>query len=123
MGFLRGDSCLREKKQQKKQTNKHKENSVKPKLAEEAYSYHCIILALVIMSNTNSHSKESVNLKFKKNVPFKNYEKRKESKEINKKCASAGNRTRIDCLEGNHANLYTTDALVKIVICPILFMI
>ena len=27
-----------------------------------------------------------------------------------KKCASAGNRTRIDCLEGNHANLYTTDA-------------
>ena len=24
--------------------------------------------------------------------------------------ASAGNRTRIDCLEGNHANLYTTDA-------------
>ena len=25
--------------------------------------------------------------------------------------ASAGNRTRIDCLEGNHANLYTTDAL------------
>ena len=24
--------------------------------------------------------------------------------------ASAGNRTRIDCLEGNHANRYTTDA-------------
>ena len=28
-----------------------------------------------------------------------------------KKCASAGSRTRIDCLEGNHANRYTTDAL------------
>ena len=26
------------------------------------------------------------------------------------KCASAGNRTRIYCLEGNNANLYTTDA-------------
>ena len=25
-------------------------------------------------------------------------------------CASAGNRTRIYCLEGNNANLYTTDA-------------
>ena len=25
-------------------------------------------------------------------------------------CASAGSRTRIDCLEGNHANRYTTDA-------------
>ena len=24
--------------------------------------------------------------------------------------ASAGSRTRIDCLEGNHANRYTTDA-------------
>ena len=24
--------------------------------------------------------------------------------------ASAGNRTQINCLEGNHANLYTTDA-------------
>ena len=29
----------------------------------------------------------------------------------NEKCASAGSRTRIDCLEGNHANRYTTDAL------------
>ena len=29
-----------------------------------------------------------------------------------KECASAGNRTRIDCLEGNHANLYTTDAFI-----------
>ena len=29
---------------------------------------------------------------------------------LKKKRASAGNRTRIDCLEGNHANLYTTDA-------------
>ena len=28
--------------------------------------------------------------------------------------ASAGNRTRIDCLEGNHANLYTTDACLKL---------
>ena len=27
-----------------------------------------------------------------------------------KKSASAGNRTRIYCLEGNNANLYTTDA-------------
>ena len=27
--------------------------------------------------------------------------------------ASAGNRTRIDCLEGNHADLYTTDACDK----------
>ena len=27
-----------------------------------------------------------------------------------KKYASAGNRTRIYCLEGNNANLYTTDA-------------
>ena len=27
-----------------------------------------------------------------------------------KRCASAGNRTRIYCLEGNNANLYTTDA-------------
>ena len=27
-------------------------------------------------------------------------------------CASAGNRTRVDCLEGNHANPYTTDAYV-----------
>ena len=27
-----------------------------------------------------------------------------------KNCASAGNRTRIYCLEGNNANLYTTDA-------------
>ena len=26
------------------------------------------------------------------------------------RCASAGNRTRNDCLEGNHANHYTTDA-------------
>ena len=25
-------------------------------------------------------------------------------------CASAGSRTRVDCLEGNHANRYTTDA-------------
>ena len=29
-----------------------------------------------------------------------------------KKYASAGNRTRIYCLEGNNANLYTTDAVV-----------
>ena len=28
-------------------------------------------------------------------------------------CASAGNRTRIYCLEGNNANLYTTDAWYK----------
>ena len=28
----------------------------------------------------------------------------------NEKVASAGSRTRIDCLEGNHANRYTTDA-------------
>ena len=28
--------------------------------------------------------------------------------------ASAGNRTRIYCLEGNNANLYTTDAVVSI---------
>ena len=34
-------------------------------------------------------------------------EKKKKKK---KKRASAGNRTRIDCLEGNHADLYTTDA-------------
>ena len=27
-----------------------------------------------------------------------------------KKCASPGSRTRIDCLEGNHANRYTSDA-------------
>ena len=27
-----------------------------------------------------------------------------------KKCATAGNRTRIHCLEGNDANHYTTDA-------------
>ena len=27
-------------------------------------------------------------------------------------CVSAGNRTRVDCLEGNHANPYTTDATV-----------
>ena len=27
-----------------------------------------------------------------------------------KLCASAGSRTRVDCLEGNHANRYTTDA-------------
>ena len=35
------------------------------------------------------------------------------------KNASAGNRTRIDCLEGNHANRYTTDAcwLLREVIC------
>ena len=31
---------------------------------------------------------------------------------FSKVCASAGNRTRIDCLEGNHADLYTTDAYV-----------
>ena len=31
-----------------------------------------------------------------------------------KERASAGNRTRIDCLEGNHANLYTTDAMLKL---------
>ena len=41
--------------------------------------------------------------------------------------ASAGSRTRIDCLEGNHANRYTTDAntldlLYKLMICtPIFF--
>ena len=29
---------------------------------------------------------------------------------ISKPRASAGSRTRIDCLEGNHANRYTTDA-------------
>ena len=29
---------------------------------------------------------------------------------LKKKSASAGNRTRIYCLEGNNANLYTTDA-------------
>lgn len=28
--------------------------------------------------------------------------------------ASAGSRTRIDCLEGNHADRYTTDALEEI---------
>ena len=28
--------------------------------------------------------------------------------------ASAGSRTRIDCLEGNHANRYTTDAAYKV---------
>ena len=28
-----------------------------------------------------------------------------------KNCVSAGNRTRIYCLEGNNANLYTTKAL------------
>ena len=30
---------------------------------------------------------------------------------FNLKSASAGNRTRIYCLEGNNANLYTTDAM------------
>ena len=29
---------------------------------------------------------------------------------LSQKSASAGSRTRIDCLEGNHANRYTTDA-------------
>ena len=35
------------------------------------------------------------------------------------KNASAGNRTRIYCLEGNNANLYTTDAwwIIKIIFC------
>jgi uncharacterized protein (UPF0333 family) len=36
------------------------------------------------------------------NLTFLNYEE---------KSASAGNRTRIYCLEGNNANLYTTDAM------------
>ena len=31
----------------------------------------------------------------------------------NQNNALAGNRTRIDCLEGNHASLYTTDACDK----------
>ena len=84
-GFPQRRQLPSRKKTTKKQTNKHKENSVKPKLAEEAYSYHCIILALVIMSNTNSHSKELVNLKFKKkNVPFKNNEKKKQKKKREK---------------------------------------
>ena len=30
------------------------------------------------------------------------------------KSASAGNRTRIYCLEGNNANLYTTDAMATV---------
>ena len=30
-----------------------------------------------------------------------------------KSCASAGSRTRVDCLEGNHANRYTTDAVIR----------
>ena len=36
-------------------------------------------------------------------------------------CASAGSRTRVDCLEGNHANRYTTDATIYIkgsMLCP-----
>ena len=33
---------------------------------------------------------------------------------ISKPRASAGSRTRIDCLEGNHANRYTTDAAYKV---------
>ena len=32
--------------------------------------------------------------------------------------ASAGNRTRIYCLEGNNANLYTTDAVNNILLLP-----
>lgn len=30
-----------------------------------------------------------------------------------KRRASAGSRTRVDCLEGNHANRYTTDAATE----------
>ena len=30
---------------------------------------------------------------------------------LTSKDASAGSRTRVDCLEGNHANRYTTDAV------------
>ena len=37
--------------------------------------------------------------------------------------ASAGNRTRIDCLEGNHADLYTTDACVKCALINYLYQI
>ena len=40
----------------------------------------------------------------------------KESQQITaakQNCASAGNRTRIYCLEGNNASLYTTDARYK----------
>ena len=35
-----------------------------------------------------------------------------DSHQPSKGSASAGSRTRIDCLEGNHANRYTTDAVV-----------
>ena len=44
--------------------------------------------------------------------------------------ASAGSRTRIDCLEGNHANRYTTDAFVIFLwhfkldhTCPIILLL
>ena len=38
-----------------------------------------------------------------------------------KSSASAGSRTRIDCLEGNHANRYTTDALTTQIKFTMLF--
>ena len=35
-------------------------------------------------------------------------------REIKKEIASAGNRTRVNCLEGSYAHHYTTDAYMKI---------
>ena len=55
--------------------------------------------------------KKQVVASFSQNLPFKI-----ERKISAKYHASAGNRTRIDCLEGNHANLYTTDADDRL--CP-----
>ena len=38
---------------------------------------------------------------------------KKMKKKIKKVVASAGNRTRINCLEGSYAHHYTTDALLS----------
>ena len=40
-------------------------------------------------------------------------ENSKETDNVFKNSASAGSRTRIYCLEGNNADRYTTDALMK----------
>ena len=39
-----------------------------------------------------------------------------EAKKTVKNIASAGNRTRINCLEGSYADHYTTDALLTLVL-------
>ncbi|TKR70603.1 hypothetical protein L596_022608 [Steinernema carpocapsae] len=54
---------------------------------------------------TNSHQNLSLHSrKFEKNG-IENWQKEKK--------ASEGNRTPVDCLEGNHADHYTTDAHVR----------